>query len=132
MEENRGNLYRWIAYFGIAIWLIAHFTSSKVGEFNNTIQFFLGIMPNFGVVLFFPFILLSLGERIYKERDINEKRIFYISILIISILLIVDESINIIFKGLNFDLYNTIISSIAILLAIILFNIIIWKPKETK
>ena len=114
MEENRGNLYRGIAYFGIVIWLITHFTSSRVEQFNSTIQFFLGIMPNFGVVLFFPYIILSLGDRIYKDREINEKRIFYVSIIIVAILLIIAEIINVIFKGLYFDLYN----------------IIIWKPKE--
>lgn len=127
MEESNLKIYRSLGFFGVGIWLIAHFTSSQVEQFSSTYQLLLSIMPNLGIVIFLPFILLSYANRIYKDKEINEKKIFYTSLIILVLLLIIDQVINILFKGMYFDIYSIVVYIMSIILDIIIFKIISYK-----
>jgi len=124
--KNKGNfkinIYKIIALIGIILGGGTMFSRSVVEESNDIIVCILGILPNFGVVLFILFLLIVILEERKKYELEFIRKVFYLSLPILILLLFLSEVWHHFFLNSSFDINDMIASILAIIINIILFR----------
>lgn len=124
MGNGKSKAYKVIALMGLILWSIAIILRGQDYHFSGLAKFLIGTMPNFGSAISIPFIIMLYAPRIYKNKKINETKLFYISITVLFIAISASEIIHDVFLNSQFDKNDIIMSILAIALDIIFFQVI--------
>lgn len=122
MNEKKRRIYGILALIGWAIWMFAYPIRLANMELNSIATFFIGIAPNLGVAISFPFLCLSINTNLKKQ--ISEMKILIFSTVFMFICLIISEIIHQIFMNSLFDIYDLIMSAVGVGLNIIIYTIL--------
>lgn len=106
---------------GYAIWFLALPLRELKINFNPLFQLFIDTAPNIGVSLAFPFICLLINDSTLLKKSFDEKKVFYSSLIILPICLLISEIIHELFLNSPIDIYDLLASLLVILLDIIIF-----------
>lgn len=111
MEKKDVALLKLIGAIGMLVWALAVVLRGTPIAANETIDFFLGIAPNFGVGLLLPPLSIIYYPVIFKKESTFKQ--FILILIGIFILLFASEVIHDKFLNSSFDIYDMIASLVA-------------------
>lgn len=121
--------YKLIALSGGFLWVLTIPLREMVTNNNNLITFILGVLPNFGVAIFTPFIIIVvMFERKIYDKNLL-KKVFNSMLFITMIILLTSEIIHEVYMNSLFDINDILVSLLALVLDALIFNFLIRKTK---
>lgn len=106
---------KFMAFLGYFLWMITYLLRSIVLNMGSIVNLIIGVLPNFGAALSFPYLTAVLCEqskyRVYRDK------IFYFSIVFGFILLVIIELLHQMFMNSPFDINDLIASVFAFIIA---------------
>lgn len=122
---NDTDFIKFMAFFGYFLWIITYLLRSIALNISGIVDLIVGVLPNFGVALSFPYLAAFLCEtakhgkyRVYRDK------MFYISIVLGFILLFIIELWHDIFMNSPFDINDLVASILAFTTAGVIYLLI--------
>ncbi|WP_414470163.1 hypothetical protein [Methanobacterium sp. ACI-7] len=113
--DNKIGFIKFMAFLGYFLWIITYLIRPIALILSNSINLIIGILPNFGVALSFPYLIAFICEQ--SKYRLHIDKIFYFSIVFGFILLVIIEILHQMFMNSPFDLNDLIASVFAFIIA---------------
>jgi hypothetical protein len=114
VEQKSLTLFNVLGLLGVILWVSVIFLRETPVVHNPSINFWLGIAPNFGVALLLPMLLANYYLVVFKRALTH--RLFLYGLAIIFAALFLSEVVHDIFLNSRFDVWDLVASLVALII----------------
>ncbi len=103
-----------VGLLGVSLWMLTLFLRGTAAIHNPGLQFWLGIAPNFGVGLLLSMLLINCYPVALKLKKALTYRQFLYGLGLIFAVLFLSEVVHALFLGAAFDIFDLLVSLLAL------------------